>query len=52
MQQFPSNQDCLSPNVADYVAKAFTSGVIKVEVISDQARIEKEFALLGAVSRV
>lgn len=39
------------PNVADYVVKAFTSGVIKVEVISDQDRLEKEFPLFGAVNR-
>lgn len=39
------------PAVADYVVKAFTSGVIKVEVISDQDRIEKDFPLFGAVNR-
>jgi leucyl aminopeptidase len=39
------------PNVADYVTKAFTSGIIKVDVISDQDRIEKEFPLFGAVNR-
>ena len=39
------------PNVADYVLKAFTSGIISVEVISDQDRIEKEFPLFAAVNR-
>lgn len=39
------------PNVADYVVKAFTSGVIKVEVISDQDKLEKDFPLFGAVNR-
>jgi len=39
------------PNAADYVVKAFTSGIIKVDVIDDQLRIEKEFPLFGAVNR-
>jgi leucyl aminopeptidase len=39
------------PNVAKYVEQAFTSNVIKVEIISDQNRIEKEFPLFAAVNR-
>lgn len=39
------------PGVADYVTKAFTGNVIRVEVISDQTRLEKEFPLFGAVNR-
>lgn len=39
------------PNVAKYVEEAFKSGVIKVEVISDQDKIEREFPLFGAVNR-
>lgn len=39
------------PKVAVYVEKAFSSSVIKVEVISDQDKIEREFPLFGAVNR-
>lgn len=39
------------PNVAKYVEQAFTRGIIKVEVISDQDKIEREFPLFGAVNR-
>lgn len=39
------------PKVATYVEKAFSSGVIKVEVISDQDKIERDFPLFGAVNR-
>lgn len=39
------------PMVADYVKKAFTSGVIKVEVVDDQDKLEHEFPLFGAVNR-
>lgn len=39
------------PNVAQYVQKAFTSGVIKVEVISDFDKIEQDYPLFGAVNR-
>lgn len=39
------------PNVAKYVEKAFTSGVVKVEVILDQDKIERDFPLFGAVNR-
>jgi leucyl aminopeptidase len=39
------------PNVAKYVQREFTSGVIKIEIISDQDRLEKEFPLFGAVNR-
>jgi leucyl aminopeptidase len=39
------------PKVAEYVKKAFTNGVIKVEVINDQKKIEADFPLFGAVNR-
>lgn len=39
------------PKVAQYVEKAFAGGVIKMEIISDQDRLEKEFPLFGAVNR-
>lgn len=39
------------PNVATYVEKAFSGGKIKVEVISNQDKLEKEFPLFGAVNR-
>lgn len=39
------------PNVARYVEEAFTSGIIKIEIISDQDRLEKEWPLFGAVNR-
>lgn len=37
--------------VAEYVERAFAGSRIKVEVISDQDRIEKEFPLFAAVNR-
>lgn len=40
------------PKVAEYVQEAFAnSPVIKINVISDQDLIEKEFPLFGAVNR-
>lgn len=39
------------PNVANYVAKAFTNGLIKVNVVSDQDEINRDFPLFGAVNR-
>lgn len=39
------------PHVATYVQKAFSGGAIKVEVISDQDVLEKEYPLFGAVNR-
>lgn len=39
------------PRCADYVEQAFASTSIKVEVISDFDKIEKEFPLFGAVNR-
>ncbi|CRL05934.1 CLUMA_CG019082, isoform A [Clunio marinus] len=39
------------PRVAEYVEEAFKGGRIKMEVISDQDRIEKDFPLFGAVNR-
>lgn len=39
------------PNVALYCEKLFSSGLIKMEIIRDQDRIEKEFPLFGAVNR-
>lgn len=39
------------PNVAKYVEQAFTSGVIKVSVISNQDQFEKEYPLFAAVNR-
>ncbi|KAG5670519.1 hypothetical protein PVAND_000777 [Polypedilum vanderplanki] len=39
------------PKVQKYIEREFTSGVIKIEVISDQDRLEKEFPLFGAVNR-
>lgn len=39
------------PNVANYVEKSFTSGVIKVTVIADQDQFVKEYPLFAAVNR-
>jgi leucyl aminopeptidase len=39
------------PNVAKYVQQSFTSGVIKIDVISDSDRFVKEFPLFSAVNR-
>lgn len=39
------------PNVALYCEKLFSSGLIKMEIIKDQDKIEKEFPLFGAVNR-
>lgn len=39
------------PNVGTYVEKAFSSGVVKIEIISDQDKIERDFPLFGAVNR-
>lgn len=42
----------MSPiNVAKYVENAFTGGVIKVEIISDQDLFVKEYPLFAAVNR-
>lgn len=38
-------------NVAEYVQKAFTSGIIKVDVISDQDQLVKDYPLFAAVNR-
>jgi len=39
------------PRVVTYVEKAFSSGKIKIEVISDQDKLERDFPLFGAVNR-
>lgn len=39
------------PNVAKYVEKAFAGGSIKMEIISDQSKLEHDFPLFGAVNR-
>lgn len=39
------------PNVANYVEKAFTSGVIKVTIISNQDQFVNEYPLFAAVNR-
>lgn len=39
------------PNVALYCEKLFSSGLIKMEIIKDQDKIEKSFPLFGAVNR-
>lgn len=39
------------PNVATYVEKAFTSGIIKVNVLSNQDDFVKEYPLFAAVNR-
>lgn len=39
------------PNVAAYVEKAFTSGVISVKVLSDQDEFVRDYPLFAAVNR-
>ena len=39
------------PNVAAYVEKAFTSGIISIKVISDQDEFVKDYPLFAAVNR-
>ncbi|KAL7023436.1 hypothetical protein ACKWTF_012610 [Chironomus riparius] len=39
------------PNVASYVEKAFTSGIISIKVLSDQDEFVKDYPLFAAVNR-
>lgn len=39
------------PNVANYVERSFTSGVIKMSIISDQDQFVKDYPLFAAVNR-